>query len=218
MEAANPELSEPAATVQARAAGAAVAEAGPVRNTFLQLVSQVAGAVFTATLTLYLVRALGAGGYGVYALAISIAGLVLYPAGLGLPWSIGRFLADHLSDPDEVRAIFRAGLKLQVPAAALAAVVLFAVAGPIADAYGKPHLVWPLRWAAVAVIGQAVLAFLASATASIRRVSVSLRMAIVESATETITAIALVVAGTAAAGARWARRPGMRSLRCSGCI
>ena len=43
MEAANPELSEPAATVQARAAGAAVSEAGPVRNTFLQLVSQVAG-------------------------------------------------------------------------------------------------------------------------------------------------------------------------------
>src|SRR5947209_886014 len=201
MEAANPELSEPAATVQARAAGAAVSEAGPVRNTFLQLVSQVAGAVFTATLTLYLVRALGAGGYGVYALAISIAGLVLYPAGLGLPWSIGRFLADHRKDPHEVRAIFRAGLRLQIPAAALAAVALFAAAGAVADAYGHPGLTWPLRWAAVAVLGQAVFAYLVSATASLRRVSVSLKMSILESAMEAGTAIALVAAGSAAAGA-----------------
>lgn len=172
-----------------------------MRNTVLQLASQIFGAVFTATLTLYLVRALGAGRYGVYALAISISGLVLYPAGLGLPWSVGRFLADHLGDRSEVRAIFTTGLKLQLPAAGLAAVALFAVSSPVAHAYANPHLVWPLRWAAVSVIGQALFAYLTSAGASIRRVSVSLYMAILESAVETGTAIGLVVAGTAAAGA-----------------
>jgi O-antigen/teichoic acid export membrane protein len=190
------------------AAAVVPAEAGPVRNTVLQLASQLGGAVFTATLTLYLVRALDAGGYGVYALAISISGLVLYPAGLGLPWSIGRFLADHRKDPHEVRAIFRAGLRLQIPAAALAAVALFAAAGAVADAYGHPGLAWPLRWAAVAVLGQAVFAYLVSATASLRRVSVSLKMSILESAMETGTAIALVAAGSAAAGAVLGRAVG----------
>ncbi len=201
MDAVNPEASEPPVIAQPPPAHEAQAEVGPVRNTVLQLVSQIASGVFTAALTLYLVRALGPSRYGVYALAISIAGLVLYPAALGLPWSIGRFLADHLNDRSEVRAIFRAGLRLQFPAATLAAAALFAAAGLLADAYGNPHLLWPLRWAAIAVIGQSMFGFLASAAASIRRVAVSLRMAIVESATETGTAIALVAAGTGAAGA-----------------
>jgi O-antigen/teichoic acid export membrane protein len=178
-----------------------VPEAGPVRNTLLQLASQVASAVFTAGLTLYLVRALGATGYGVYALAVSMGGLILHPAGLGLPWSIGRFLADHRADPREVRAILGAGLRLQIPAAIVAATALFIAAGAVADAFGDPRLDWPLRWVALSVIGQALFTFLVSVSASVRRVSLSLWMAAIESATETAAAVALVVAGTAAAGA-----------------
>ena len=56
-----------------------------VRNTLLQLTSQIAGLVFTGGLTLYLVRALGASGYGVYALAVSIGGLILTRRGWGCP-------------------------------------------------------------------------------------------------------------------------------------
>jgi len=94
-----------------------LADPGVVRNTLLQLVSQVATAVFTAGLTLYLVRALGASSYGVYALAFSVGSLVLFPAGFGLPMAVGRFLADHRDDLGHMRAILRMGLRLQVPAA-----------------------------------------------------------------------------------------------------
>jgi stage V sporulation protein B len=178
-----------------------VADAGAVRNTVMQLATQIAGVVFTGGLTLFLVRELGVAGYGVYALAVSIGGLLVLPAGLGLPMAVGRFLADHRSDVGQVRAILRLGLRLQVPAAAAASVGLFALAGPIASAYGQARLGWPLRWAAVSVFGQTVFAFLSYVPMSVRQSRLALWMALAESAVETASAIALVLAGAGAAGA-----------------
>jgi O-antigen/teichoic acid export membrane protein len=180
---------------------AGLTDPGAVRNTVLQFVSQIAGTVFTGGLTLYLVRALGASGYGVYALAISVGSLVLYPAGLGLPWAIGRFLADHRDDLDQLRAILLLGLKLQMAAALVASVGLFALAGTVADAFGDPRLGWPLRWIALSIIGQALFAFLTSAVTSVRRVAIGMWMAIIESATEASCSAALVLAGAGAGGA-----------------
>jgi O-antigen/teichoic acid export membrane protein len=183
------------------AAAELLGDPGAVHNTLLQLASQLAGAVFTGGLTLYLVRALGASGYGVYALAVSIGGLLLYPAGLGLPWAIGRFLADHREDMQQLRAIFMVGLKLQIGAAVIASIALFALAGTLADAFGEPSLGWPLRWVALSITGQALFAYLVSAVTSVRRVAIGLWMSIVESASETASSVVFVVAGAGAAGA-----------------
>jgi O-antigen/teichoic acid export membrane protein len=174
---------------------------GAARNTLLQLMGNVAGVVFTGALTLFLVRALGAAGYGEYALAVSIAGLLVLPTGLGLPMAIGRYLADHRTDVPQLRAILTLGLRLQVPAALIATVGLFAAAGPVAQAYGSPHLAWPLRWVALSVMGQGLFGFLSYAGTSLRQSSMALRMALVESATETSSSIVLVLLGAGAAGA-----------------
>jgi stage V sporulation protein B len=181
--------------------GGGVADAGAVRNTLLQLLSQIAGVAFTGGLTLYLVRALGPSGYGVYALAVSVGALLLFPAMLGVPMSVGRFLADHRGDLDQVRAILVLGLKLQVPTAVVASVGLFAASGAVADAYGDPRLGWPLRWVAVSISGQTLFAFLTATSTSVRRVAVGLWMAVIESATETAGSVAFVIAGAGAAGA-----------------
>jgi O-antigen/teichoic acid export membrane protein len=178
-----------------------VPDAGALRNTALQFATQLAGVVFTGALTLYLVRALSPSGYGLYALAISIASLLVLPAGLGLPMAVGRFLADHRNDLDQVRAILGLGLRIQVPVALLASLALFAAAGPVARAYGHPQLEWPLRWAALAVGGQALFAFLAAVSTSVRQSRVALWMAVMESAVETLASAALVLAGAGAAGA-----------------
>jgi O-antigen/teichoic acid export membrane protein len=178
-----------------------VRDAGAARNTALQFLTQMAGVVFTGVLTLYLVRALGASGYGRYSLAVAIGALIVLPAGLGLPMSVGRYVADHRADSAQIRAILGLGLRLQVPAAALASLGLFALAGTVARAYGIPALVWPLRWIALAVFGQTLFNFLAYAVTSLRQSGIGLSMAIVESAAETISAIALVLAGAGAAGA-----------------
>jgi O-antigen/teichoic acid export membrane protein len=190
-----------AATAPVARLGDGLTDPGVVRNTLLQLVSQAAGAVFTAGLTLYLVRALGASGYGVYALAITIGTLVLYPAGLGLPWAIGRFLADYIDDLDQLRAIFLLGLRLQAGAAVVASIALFAASGAAADAFGNPHLGWPLRWVAVSVAGQGLFVYLASAVTSVRRIAVGLWMSVIEGAAETAGSATLVAAGAGAAGA-----------------
>jgi O-antigen/teichoic acid export membrane protein len=179
----------------------AVVDAGPARNTVLQLAGQIATLVFSAGLTLYLVRALGPGGYGVYALAVSAAGLMLFPAGLGLPLAVGRFLADYITSAHQLREIFRMGLRAQVAAAVIAGVGLFAAAGGVADAYGDPRLGWPLRWVALSLVGQALFGFLNSAGAAVRRASIGLWMTIIESAAETCVAISLVVGGAGIAGA-----------------
>jgi O-antigen/teichoic acid export membrane protein len=180
---------------------AGMADPGALRNTMLQFASQVATATFTSGLTLFLVRKLGAAGYGVYSLAYSVGGLVLLPAALGLPTSIGRFLADHRTDLGHMRAILAMGMRLQAPAALAAGLAMFGLAGTIADAYGNPELTWPLRWMACAVIAQAFFGFFTATCTSIRRVSASLWMVIIESATETTAAIVLVLAGAGAAGA-----------------
>jgi stage V sporulation protein B len=161
----------------------------------------VATAVFTSGLTLFLVRRLGVSSYGIYSLAYSIGGLALLPAALGLPTAVGRFLADHRADLAQVRAILMLGMKLQIPASLVTGLALFALAGPIAAAYGHPTLEWPLRWMACAVAAQSMFGFLTSTCMSIRRVSGSLWMVVIESATETTVAIALVLLGAGAAGA-----------------
>ncbi|MGA2012869.1 MAG: oligosaccharide flippase family protein [Solirubrobacteraceae bacterium] len=180
---------------------AGIPDAGALRNTALQFATQLAGAVFTGALTLYLVRALSPSDYGLYALAVSIGGLLVLPAGLGLPMAVGRFLADHRQDREQVRAILALGLRFQAPAAVLASVALFAAAGPVADAYGHPDLAWPLRGAAAAVAGQTMFSFLSSVSRSVRQSWIGLRMAVVESAVETAASASLVVAGLGAAGA-----------------
>ena len=197
-----------AAAPAANGSGSAIADPGAARNTLLQFLSNMAGVVFTGALTLFLVRALGASGYGQYALAINIAALLVIPTGLGLPMSVGRYLADHRSDARQLRAILALGLRLQVPAGLLASVGLFVLAGPVAHAYGDPQLLWPLRWAALAVVGQALFGFLTAAGLALRQSAMSLRMALVESATETSSSIVLVILGGGAAGAALGRAIG----------
>jgi stage V sporulation protein B len=192
-------MSKPGATGSSPDGG--LADPGAVHNTLLQLVSQLAMVGLTGGLTLYLVRALGASGYGVYSVALSIGGLLLLPAGFGLPSAVGRFLADHRGDLRQVRGILALGLKLQVPAALMAGAALFAASGAVADAYRDPGLAWPLRWMALAVIGQALFGFLSYACGSVRRVAVSMWMVIIESATETSASVALVITGGGVAGA-----------------
>ena len=120
----------------------------------LQLVSQVAGVVFTAGLTLYLVRALGASGYGAYALAVTIGALVAVPRRASD--CRGRSAASWpttSTDLDQLRAIFLPGGPTPGRRALLAAAALFAPRRPGGPARsGDPHLGWPLRW--VAAVGR----------------------------------------------------------------
>ena len=124
---------------------------GIARNNAYSVGVQLATSVFTAALTLYLVRALGPHGYGLFALALAVAGLVSIPADLGITGSTGRFVAEVRTDHAEAARVVADALLLKVIASAGTSTALFAAAGWIADGYGEPDLVWPLRGVAIAL-------------------------------------------------------------------
>jgi O-antigen/teichoic acid export membrane protein len=181
---------------------------GIARNTFFGLAAQLTSAAFTAVITLYLVRALGPEDYGVFALAVGVGTLVVLASDLGVTQSAERFIAEHRGDRSAVATVMADALKLKLAAAAIACGGLIAAAEPVADAYDIPELTWPLRAAAVAVLGQTILALYRGSFVALARVSVVWRIVLLESVVETAATIAIVVAGAGAAGAAWGRAAG----------
>ncbi len=181
---------------------------GILRSSTFALLTQLATAFFTAVLTLYLVRVLGPGRYGVFALAVAIGGIVLLPSDFGISTSAGRFIAEHRSDQAGVASVVSDALKLKLLVSTVVCSVLFVLAGSIAHAYGVPSLTWPLRGIAIAIFGQSFLLLLGGSFVALGRTSVYLLLVFSESAIETAASIALVLAGAGATGAAFGRAAG----------
>jgi len=177
------------------------------RNTALAFLVQITGAAFTACLTIFLARALGAGGYGVFSVALGISGLVLLPSDFGVSNSVARFVAEHRADHARVEAVLADGLRLKFLAAAVISVLLGVTAAPIAASYGIPALTWPLRGVALALFGQSVM-MIGSVFVAARRINLQVRTAFAESAVELTASIGLVLAGAGASGAAFGRAIG----------
>lgn len=174
------------------------------RNTAFALATQFTTAAFTAALTLYLVRALGPPGYGLFSLALGVGSLLLLPSDFGISASAARFIAERRGDRSAVAAVFADALRLKLMAATIVSVCLLAAAGPIAGLYGEPGLTWPLRAIAIALFGQSVMQFFSTTFVALGRISVNLRLVFSESLVEAGASLALVLlaggAGAAAAG------------------
>jgi O-antigen/teichoic acid export membrane protein len=178
------------------------------RNTLLAFFAQVTTGAFTAVLTLYLLRALGPDGYGIFALALGIATIVGLVADFGIPQSVARFLAESRGDRAAVTALLADAIRLKLATAALVTGGLFAAAGPLAEAYDEPALTWPLRGMALSLFAESVLALYVSAFIALARIAVNLRLIFFESLAETVASIALVALGAGAAGAAIGRAIG----------
>jgi O-antigen/teichoic acid export membrane protein len=173
--------------------------------------SQVATSVFTAILTLYLVRALGTSGYGDFALAVSVGALVFVPADFGIGFSAARFLAEHRGDDRRIAEVVADAVRLKLVFSAVACGALAALAGPIASAYHAP-ITWPLRAVALAVFGQSIMFLFDASFMAARRLASDLRVVFLESAVECSTSIVLVLLVGGAVGAAEGRAIGY----CSG--
>jgi O-antigen/teichoic acid export membrane protein len=181
---------------------------GAIRGTATILVTYLGTAGLTAVLTLYLVRALGTTEYGIFALAMSVSGLMALAMDFGIGPSLGRFMAERVDDPPALAGIFAGALRLKLALGGVVVVALLVLAGPIARAYDAPDLEWPLRWLAVATLLQSVVLQVSSAFFAIDRSDVNLRMILAESVVELAASVVLVVAGGGAAGAAFGRVAG----------
>ncbi len=178
------------------------------RNTGFSFAVKVTGALFTAALTLYLVRALGPKQFGVLALALSVGGLVMVPSNLGISPAAARFIAEVRGDPAAVRDVVAAAFRLKLLVSSAFAIALAAAAGLIAHAYGTPELAWPIRILAIAVFGQSMMALYDSVFEALGRVSMWLRVIVAESAIEATAAIVIVALGGGVSGALAGRAAG----------
>jgi O-antigen/teichoic acid export membrane protein len=171
------------------------------RNAGSTFVVKMVGAVFTATLAIFLPRALGPEEYGVFMLAMGIGGLVFLPADLGIAQSAARFVAESVSDRPAVRALISDAVRLKLVATALVSLALAALAGPIASGYDTPELTWPLRILAISIFFESFLLLYNALFQALGRVGEYIRVVMLESASEVSLTIAIVLLGGGAAGA-----------------
>ncbi len=176
-------------------------------NSIYSLLSQVSSGVFTAVITLYLTRALGPKGYGVFALAVSVGGLVATPSDFGISSATARFVADHRDSPSRVMAFLADAVRLKVGMSLIACGVLFALAGPIASAYHAP-LLWPIRLTAVMVFGQNLMFLFEACFISVGEIGSWVRVAMGESVVECGSSIVIVALGGGVVGASAGRALG----------
>jgi O-antigen/teichoic acid export membrane protein len=183
-------------------------EASVTRNAVFAAATQVTTAAFTAALTLYLVRALGPGDYGLFALALGIGTVLVPVSDLGVTPSAARFIAEQRADRKVVAGIVTSAARLKLAALFPFCIALAALAGPIAAAYGNGDLAAPLRLMALALAGQSMFALYRETFVALGRISMTWRTVLLESAGETAASVALVAAGAGAAGAMLGRTAG----------
>lgn len=171
------------------------------RNAGFAFAIKMIGAVCTAALTLVLVRVLGSDGFGVFALAMSIGGLVFLPADLGIAQSAARFVAESISDRRAIAAVVSDAVRVKLLATGVVSLALAVAAGPIADAYGEPDLAWPLRILALSLFAESFMLLYNALFQALGKISTYLRVVTVESVSEASLTIAIVLLGGGAAGA-----------------
>ena len=175
------------------------------KNTAFSYATQLTTASLTALMTVFLVRALGPADYGLFALAVSVSAISLGVADAGISYSTARFVAEHRHDRSAVGSLFVNSLKLKLIVTGAVALTLALLATPIANAYGEPDLVWPLRAIAAAMFGQSCLIMLMTVASSLGRTVENLRIVAIESVLEVTSTIGLVLLGAGAAGAAFGR-------------
>jgi O-antigen/teichoic acid export membrane protein len=174
---------------------------GALAGTAFAMLAQLTTAASTAAITLYLVRALGATRYGELTLVLSVGGIAVALADAALAQSTARYLAPRASDRGWAATVLAAGLRLKLGVGAVISLVLLALAGPIASAYGDPGMAWPLRAVVVSVFGESLMMLWTTAFQALRRIALSVRLLFLESAAEAAATIGLVALGGGVTGA-----------------
>lgn len=172
------------------------------------LITQITTTLFTGVLTLYLVRALGPGDYGIFGVALGVSTIVLLLADLGVAYSAARFVAERRDERPAVQAILADALRLKLILATIVAVVLVALSSTIAEAYDEPRLTWALRGMALAAAAQSLLILYLESFMAMGQISRNVRIIFVESLAETTASVILVALTATAAGATFGRAIG----------
>jgi O-antigen/teichoic acid export membrane protein len=177
-------------------------------NALWGLLYRLGPALLTAALSLYLVRALQPHEFGLYSLAMMVGSLALLPSDFGVSTAASRYVAAHRADRAMILDVLGGALALKLVGTGIACAALLLLAEPIADAYDEPSLAWPVRWTAIALVGQNLMLLWGSAFTALGRVRAGLPVPFVEGGVELGAGVAFVMLGWGAAGATLGRAIG----------
>ena len=178
------------------------------RNAAFAVVTRLSTAAITAFVALFLGRQLGPQVYGYFALAMSIGAVSTFLADLGITSATPRFLAERRHDRAAVAAVLGDAMRLKAFAAVPVSVLLFALAGPITNAFDAPGAEWALRGISIAVLAQGFFLFVLATFEALGRISINLRVVALESVVEGSSIVVLVLLGAGATGAAFGRSIG----------
>jgi O-antigen/teichoic acid export membrane protein len=178
------------------------------RNAAFAIATRLTTAAITASIALFLGRKLGPQVYGYFALAMSIGTVSAFLADLGITSATPRFLAERRHDRAGVTAVLGEAMRLKAFAAVPVSVALFALAGPITDAFDAPGALWPLRGISIAVLAQGFFMFALATFEALGRIAINLRVVALESVVEGSSIVVLVLLGAGATGAAFGRAIG----------
>jgi O-antigen/teichoic acid export membrane protein len=178
------------------------------RNAAFAIAARLSTAAITAFIALFLGRKLGPQVYGYFALAMSIGTVSTFLADLGITSATPRFLAERRHHRAAVTAVLGDALRLKAFAAVPVSVALFALAGPITDAFDAPGAEWPLRGISIAVLAQGFFLFVLATFEALGRIAINLRVVALESVVEGSSIVVLVLLGAGATGAAFGRAIG----------
>jgi O-antigen/teichoic acid export membrane protein len=178
------------------------------RNAAFAVATRLTTAAITAFIALFLGRKLGPQVYGYFALAMAIGTVSTFLADLGITSATPRFLAERRHDRPAVTAVLGDALRLKAFAAIPVSVALFALAGPISNAFDAPGAEWPLRGISIAVFAQGFFLFALATFEALGRIAINLRVVALESVVEGSSIVVLVLLGAGATGAAFGRAIG----------
>jgi O-antigen/teichoic acid export membrane protein len=164
------------------------------REAVLILVARVLSALATVVVAVVLANALGPASFGRYRLALTASAIGVLLAGQGLAAATGRFLV-AASDDLERATVLRRAFRAKAYLAFVPAVLLAALAVPIAHLVGKPDA-WPLFLiAALSVPVTDVTNWIWTAFQATRQASASLAVILSKSLVELPAALVLIGVG-----------------------
>lgn len=139
----------------------------------IAFIGSVIAKVATFGLHILLGRVLGPGGYGLYALGVSVAGIAQSIASLGLGQGVVRFCAIYRGKGDNarVKGTILSALIISTISSMSVGVILFALSSIIAQRFfHKPELTWVLRIFALAIPFYVLMGITTSFAQSFRRI------------------------------------------------
>ncbi len=168
----------------------------------LKLVGAASGFAFT----LILAHRLGAGGAGLYYLALSVVSFAAILSRLGLDNALLRLAAAHAAEHrwGQLRAVARSGILLAGLTGLALTLLTLALAPLLAQGlFSKPELEVPLRWMALAILPLSISFLYAELLKGLRRIFAATVVQAVVLPVGSLLAVALLARRWGVIGAAW---------------